>query len=96
MLELNKQMNFRLDGVYLVSKVWEDNVGAEDLANGKCPMMSPRTRHIEIKYHWFREMIKPNEIEISRIDTKHQKVDLFTNSLTRFVFEYQRKLVMGW
>ena len=41
-------------------------------------------------------MIKPNEIEISRIDTKHQNVDLFTKSLTQFVFEYQRKLVMGW
>ena len=94
-LESNKRMNFKLEGAYLVSKAWEDNVVAENMANGKDPMMSPRTKNIGIKYYWFREMIRPNEIEISRINTKHQIADFFTKSLTQFIFEYRRKLVMG-
>ena len=58
--------------------------------------MSSRTKHILIKYHWFRSNVRPKEIEINRIGTKEQRVDLFTKGLARFEFEQKRKMIMGW
>ena len=85
-----------LETVSRVSKAWEDNVGTQNLANSKGPLMTSRTKHIGIKYHWFRSKIQPNSIDILRIDTKQQRADIFTKGLTRFEFEMKRKLVMGW
>ena len=43
--ELNERMHLKLDGVSLVYKAWEDNIGAENLVNGKGPMISPRIKY---------------------------------------------------
>ena len=83
--------------MYRMSAIsWEDNTGTQNLANSKGPWMTTRTKHIGIKYHWFRSLIEPNKIEVHRIDTKRQKADIFTKGLTRFNFESVRFLVMGW
>ena len=95
-IELSAQMHFDLKGVSNVATAWEDNIGAQNLATGKGPLMSSRTKHIGIKYHWFREMIQKSVIEVVRIPTKEQRADIFTKGLTRFPYEYQRKLLMGW
>ena len=95
-LELGERMNMDLKSVSQVSKAWEDNVGTQNLANSKGPLMTSRTKHIGIKYHWFRSKIQPNSIDILRIETKQQRADIFTKGLTRFEFEMKRKLVMGW
>ena len=72
------------------------HTGIENLANSKGPLMTPRTKHINIKYHWSRLMIKLKEIEVLRIDTKYQQLDTFTKGLTRFTFEQACKQIMGW
>ena len=95
MAELCEKMNYQLMNVSHVSKVWEDNVGTQNLANSKGPLMTSRTKHIAIKYHWFRSMIG-QQIKIMRINTKEQRADIFTKGLTRFTFEQVRKLVSGW
>eukprot|EP00957_Ditylum_brightwellii_P014791 1115148-Ditylum_brightwellii.AAC.1 len=41
----------------LVSTVWEDNNGALILANNSLPQMTPRSKYIGVKYHWFRSWI---------------------------------------
>ena len=86
-LELGEQMNYDLKSASSVSKVWEDNVGTQNLANSKGPLMTSRTKHIGIKYHWFRSNIQPASIEISRIGTREQRADIFTKGVTRFEFE---------
>jgi hypothetical protein len=40
--------------------------------------MSPRTRHINQKYHHFREWVKSGLIDILAIDTEEQPADLLT------------------
>ena len=95
-LELGIKINLDLKGSSTVSKAWEDNVGTQNLANSKGPLMTTRTKHIGIKYHWFRSKIKPNKIEILRASTDLQRADIFTKGLTRFAFVEKRKLVMGW
>ena len=95
MAELGERMSYKLMNVSHVSKVWEDNTGTQNLADSKVPLMTSRTKHIAIKYHWFRSMIGP-QIEILRIDTNEQRADIFTKGLTRFTFEQVRKRVTGW
>ena len=89
-------MHFNIKGASTVSCAWEDNVGTQNLANSKGPLMSPRTKHIGVKYHWFRSKIQAGVIEVHRIVTKSQQADILTKGLTRFPFEQVRKLVMGW
>ena len=95
MAELGERMNYKIDYISHISKVWEDNTGAQNLANSKGPLMTSRTKHIGIKYHWFRSMIGPT-IKMLRIDTKDQRADMFTKGLTRYNFEQNRLRVMGW
>jgi Reverse transcriptase (RNA-dependent DNA polymerase) len=76
------------------SKVFEDNNGALALASS--PKMTPRSKHIAVKYHFFRSHVQKGDIKIYKIDTKEQKADIFTKGLVRPVYETIRKLVMGW
>ena len=89
-------MNLNMDNMSRVSKAWEDNTGTQNLANSKGPLMTAQTKHISVKYHWFRSMIKSGEIEVHRIPTSEQRADLFTKGLTRYLFEQVREKVMGW
>ena len=75
-------------------KLFEDNAGAICLA--KAPKMRPRTRHINQKYHHFREWVKSGLINILPIDTAEQPADLFTKPLAVDLFVKHRKAIMGW
>ena len=44
-------MNYKLAKDSHVFKVWGDNVGPQNLANSKDPLIISRTKHIRIKYH---------------------------------------------
>ena len=60
------------------------------------PGMTPRSKHIAVKYHWFREHLVAGQIEVHRVDTKEQKADIYTKGLARKEFEAKRALLMGW
>jgi Reverse transcriptase (RNA-dependent DNA polymerase) len=76
------------------SKIFEDNNGALSLASS--PRMTPRSKHIAVKYHFFRSHVANGSIKIFKIATTEQKADIFTKGLVRSIFESIRKLVMGW
>ena len=75
-------------------KLFEDNNGALELARE--PRYRPRTKHIAIKYHHFREHVKTGRISINAIDTTEQIADQFTKGLSKGVFEYLCYKLMGW
>ena len=56
----------------------------------------PRTKHIAIKYHHFREHVKNKTITVLGINTKEQIADIFTKPLEKASFEYLRFKLMGW
>ena len=58
--------------------------------------MTPRSEHYGVKYQWFREHLKPNDIEVLKIDTKDQQADMLTKALRKEKFELNRKQLMGW
>jgi len=76
------------------STVFEDNKSCVDLI--KSPKMNPRTRHIAIKYHHFREHVRVGHIKIQWIDTARQLADIFTKPLPHSKFTFLRERLLGW
>ena len=77
------------------STIFEDNNGALSLATA--PKISPRTKHIAIKYHHFRNSIGESKgILIEKIDTHVQKADIFTKGLLADKHKSIWQLLMGW
>jgi hypothetical protein len=74
--------------------VFEDNNGALEMA--KTPKLRPRTKHINVKYHHFREAVHNGAITIHKVNTTEQQADIFTKPFPQSIFEYLRKLLMGW
>ena len=74
--------------------VFEDNNGALELATK--PRYRPRTKHICIKYHHFREHVRKGNVKIKAIDTREQIADQFTKGLPTDLFRYLRFQLMGW
>ncbi|MGH3055611.1 MAG: Ty1/Copia family ribonuclease HI, partial [Gaiellaceae bacterium] len=93
-LEVLASYEIQLQEANTHSTVFEDNNGALTLAH--TPAMTPRTKHIAIKYHFFREHVRQGTIKIKKIDTDHQKADIFTKGLAAPKFEHLRKMLIGW
>ena len=77
------------------SIVYEDNTGALEIAN-QDSQYRPRTKHISIKWHRFRDHIANGDMTVHKIDTTLQWADFLTKPLVRVIFERLRRLVMGW
>jgi hypothetical protein len=92
--EINEIFPLHMPTPEIHCKVWEDNNGALSLAQkGK---FSPRTKHIAIKYHHFREHVDKGIISIHAIDTKEQTADIFTKPIDHSLFEHLRMKLSGW
>jgi len=70
--------------------------GALVLAKTLPPQYTPLSKYYAIKTIWIREEIFKRDVQLHKIDTAEQLGDIFTKGLTRFVFEYLRKKIMGW
>jgi hypothetical protein len=77
-----------------LSSVFEDNAGAIEIAN--VPKMRPRTKHLNIKYHHFREEVRKGTISIYHTRTEDQIADIFTKPLPEVPFVKFREKMMGW
>ena len=75
-------------------KVFEDNAGAIEIAN--VLKMRPRTKHLNIKYHHFREEVKKGTISIYNTRNEEQIADIFTKTLPEQLFIKFREKMMGW
>ena len=75
--------------------VFEDNNGA--IATANVVKMTPRTKHIAVKYHFFKSHINDDSgIALAKIDTNLQKADIFTKGLAAQKFADIRKLLCRW
>ena len=75
------------DATNLKSVIWEDNNGCISTVNA--PKLTPRTKHISIKYHYSKSHIgnQDSEFKLIKVDTKAQKADIFTKGLNEENFE---------
>ncbi|KAL7475408.1 hypothetical protein ACHAW6_001324 [Cyclotella cf. meneghiniana] len=74
-------------------KAFEDNSGALELA--RLPKLRPRTKHINICYHHFREHVRKGLIKIYPIDMQDQVADVLTKPLPQNAFCHHRVTMCG-
>ena len=84
-----------MTSVILKSTVFEDNNG--DIATTNAVKMNLRTKHIGVKYHFFKSHIGADKgILLEKIDTLLQKADILTKGMAPEKFAAIWKLMCGW
>jgi hypothetical protein len=78
------------------STIFEDNQACLALGTSDPPILTPRSKSIAVKYHWFREHLQPGVIDIQSIASADQLADIFTKPLSPAIFIHLRKLLLGW
>ena len=68
-----------------------DNKSAIALA--KNPVFHGRSKHIHKRYHFIRECVENDQIEVEHVPGEEQKTDLLTKALGRIKFKEMRELV---
>jgi hypothetical protein len=68
-----------------------DNMGAIHLTTKS--IFHARTKHIEIQYHWIREVVKQGALIVKHCPTSEMMADLLTKPLGRQQFYYLRQLL---
>ena len=65
--------------------VYYDNSSAIDIS--KNLVQHSKTKHIEIRYHFIRDLVERKVVALEYISTEHQNADIFTKPLDRSKFE---------
>ena len=73
--------------------VKEDNEGAIRLANS--PSSSGRSRHIDVRHHFLRELVKEQTIKIEHVETSLQHADVLTKPLDTRAFRMHRDFLLN-
>ena len=74
--------------------VFEDNTGALEIS--RTHKYRPRTKHLNIFLHHFRDYVTQGEITIHHIDTTEQPVNFLIIAVNEKTLKRHRKTVMGW
>jgi hypothetical protein len=69
-------------------KILQDNTGCIAISNN--PVNHGRTKHIDIRHHYLRGLIKDGLMEMEYCPTKEMTADLLAKALPRPAFEYLR------
>ena len=62
-------------------QIYGDNIGAQQLA--KNSMFHARTKHIDVKFHHVREVLKKGDVKISYVPTDEMIADILTKNLPK-------------
>jgi hypothetical protein len=68
--------------------IMEDNTSAIALATG--PSIGRRSKHIDVKYHKIRELVRDKIVKMCHVGTAEQWADFLTKNTGRNVFCYHR------
>ena len=55
------------------------------------PVFHDRSKHIEIKYHYIKDMVQRKAVHVQYLPTHEQIADIFTKLLAKTKFEYFRE-----
>ena len=55
------------------------------------PVFHDKLKHIEIKYHYIKDMVQRGAVKLQYVATKEQIADVLTKPLARAKFEYYRE-----
>jgi hypothetical protein len=75
-------------------RLYEDNSGALEIL--KTEKYRPRTKHLLVKLHHFRDYVTRGEITIHQVGTADQQADYLTKPVNEPTLQKLRSLVQGW
>jgi hypothetical protein len=79
----------------LPSQIFEDNAACIVLVTTSTNF-KPRTKHIALKYHHFKDRVTNGSLQIIKVPTDSNIADIFTKPLVRFKFEHLHHMLLGW
>jgi hypothetical protein len=92
--ELGKMIEVYTSSPDFVCSVWEDNQSCISMAEST--KFTPRTKHIALKYHHFKQFLDTGRINIRYVNTHEQIADILTKPLNDPAFFALRKMLNGW
>ena len=93
--EVVGSLNLDISKIKFVSKstVYEDNQGVIQVDTS--PRMTHASKHLSIKYHWFREHVGI-DFDFDKVKSVKQKGGFFTKGLQGEYFRRIGKSLCGW
>ena len=73
--------------------VFGDNEGAKAIANN--PRSASRSKHIDVKLHFIRGLVRAGEVRVLHLVTTEQHADVLTKLLRRKKFMLHRAVLMN-
>ena len=74
-------------------KVLVGNEGAIKLAAK--PLSSARMKHIDVRFHFIRELVRTGTIAVEHISTKEQRADVLTKAFVGAIFREHRNFLLN-
>ena len=71
--------------------IYCDNSSAIDTFEN--PVQHSKTKHIEIRYHFIKDLVERKIVALEYIPTERQNADIFTKPLDRSKFETLRQVI---
>ena len=68
--------------------IWSDNLSATYMTAN--PIFHSRTKHMEIDFHFVRDLVKNKHLFVRYIGTDHQIADVLTKPLPKSRFQFFR------
>ena len=72
-----------------VTYIFCDNQSCVKLSEN--PVFHDKSKHIEIKFHYIRDMVQRKAVKLQYVATDEQIVDVLTKPLAKVKFEYFRE-----
>ena len=73
--------------------MYEDNEGAIQIA--KHPISNSNSKHIDVRHHFLRELVKRKEVENIHVASQYQHADFLTKAVPERKFEFHRGISMN-
>ena len=73
--------------------IFEDNQGAVQLSQN--PVSNSNSKHIDVRHHFLRELVRQGDISVSRVSSEYQRADILTKALAFDVFAIHRRFLMN-
>ena len=94
--EIKPYMNLQIKDSQMFCTIHENNTSCITMAQSQ--RFTPRTKHISLKYHWFKSFLKGSNklLDIKYVHTKEQTADICTKPLAEPLFLHLRRKLSGW
>lgn len=74
-------------------RVLEDSQGGIALVEN--PLSCARSKHLDVRHHFVRGLLKAEKIQLVYVSTKEKHADMLTKTLGKVRFEAHRKVLMN-